>query len=337
MAMRFLHNAWYMGAWADELTEGPVGRMVVGEPVVLFRSEDGRAAALKDACPHRGVPLSLGEVEDELIACPYHGLRFDREGVCRKNPHVKGPPDRLKMKRFQVEERDNIIWVWMGEDVACDADLIPDYSLFSSNDGYVTVRGHLEIDADYRLVIDNLMDLAHAEYIHSDTVGTIGAAERGTAELVKCDGAVSVNALWPGSPPSGVFRPAWSKSELVDQYTDITWRAPANFFLDLAVTEPGEPRGSGLHLPSAHVLTPASERKTHYFWALARDFELQDAGLSAVLKGVVDTAFMTEDAPMIEAAQRTIDSCGHQLLNFSVGDAGSAEVRREIERRILAQ
>ena len=59
--MRFLHNAWYMGAWADELTEGPVGRMVVGEPVVLFRSEDGRAAALKDACPHVNTGIKTGQ------------------------------------------------------------------------------------------------------------------------------------------------------------------------------------------------------------------------------------------------------------------------------------
>src|SRR5882762_10526397 len=83
----FVRNAWYMGAWVREIAEKPVGRVILGEPVVMFRTASGAFGALRDVCPHRAVPLSLGTVEGERIRCPYHSLEFDIAGVCRRNPH----------------------------------------------------------------------------------------------------------------------------------------------------------------------------------------------------------------------------------------------------------
>jgi phenylpropionate dioxygenase-like ring-hydroxylating dioxygenase large terminal subunit len=56
----FVRNSWYMGAWARELREKPVGRLILGEPVVMFRTASGAFGAMRDVCPHRAVPLSLG-------------------------------------------------------------------------------------------------------------------------------------------------------------------------------------------------------------------------------------------------------------------------------------
>ena len=330
--MGFVRNAWYMAGWATDLEDGPVARIMLGDPVVVFRGEDGAVGALYDVCPHRAVPLSLGTVSGGHLICPYHGLAFDTAGICRKNPHVKGPPERMKTRAYPVAEQHGIIWIWPGEADKADAELIPEYSFLVSPAEFAVGRGYLHVEADYRLVIDNLMDLAHADYIHVNTVGQPGAAEVQQAAVVRDGDTISVNTLWPDLPPSALHKRGWTRTERVDKYLDMKWQRASNLFLDLGIMAPGEPRASGVRTPGVHILTPETEKSTHYFWAVARDFDKDDQDLTAHMVRVVNTAFTTEDKPIIEAAQRNLDRTGVKLRNFTTGDSGSALVRRELER-----
>ncbi len=329
----FVRNSWYMAAWAETVGETPVAITIANDPVVLFRSGE-TIGALYDVCPHRAVPLSLGHVADGTLVCPYHGIAFDAGGICRKNPHVKGPPERLEARAYPVVQRHGIVWLWPGDAAAADATLIPDYSWFSTPSEFTTARGYLHIEADYRLVIDNLMDLAHADYIHANTLGQPGAAEVQQARVVREGRTISVNTIWPDLPPSALHKQAWTRTERVDKYLDMKWQPPSNLLLDLGVMGPGEPRESGIRTPGAHILTPETERTTHYFWASSRDFKLDDAELTARITAIVGTAFHREDKPIIEAAQRNIERTGAKLRNLTTGDSGSALVRRELDRLI---
>ena len=87
-----LRNAWYIGAWADELGDKPVARRICGDPVVLFRDGSGRAAALADRCCHRAAPLHLGRLVEAGIQCGYHGFRFRHDGTLRDDPRAKVDP-----------------------------------------------------------------------------------------------------------------------------------------------------------------------------------------------------------------------------------------------------
>ena len=330
--MTFIRDAWYMTGWADELTDRPRAITVLNEPLVLFRGADGVVGALADICPHRAVPLSMGTVAGNHIVCPYHGIELDRGGVCRRNPHVQGAPDRLRARAYPAAERDGFVWVWMGDEAAADPDLICDYGWFDAPDRFATGRGYLQIAADYRMVIDNLMDLAHADYIHANTVGQPGAAEVQQVEVVRGENSVSVNTLWPDLPPSALHKQAWTRTERVDKYLDMTWRPASNLLLDLGIMPPGEPRANGIHTPAAHILTPETDSTTHYFWVVARDFKRDDHALTERLVGIVGQAFVTEDKPIIEAAQRNVERTGAPLRNFTKGDAGSAMVRRRIDQ-----
>jgi vanillate O-demethylase monooxygenase subunit len=330
--MGFVFNAWYMAAWSRELNQAPIGRTILGLPVVIFRTESGDIGALSDACPHRAVPLSRGSVAGNHIRCAYHALEFDVAGVCRHNPHVKGPSDRITTRSFAVALRHGIVWIWMGDPSHANPDAIVDYGWFDQAERFAVATGYVKIAADYRLVIDNLMDLAHAEYIHQTTVGTPGAATAQRAQVISGDGAVSVNSAWLNLPPSAAVKQMWTHSERVDQYQDMTWRPVGNLYLDVAVTVPGGPRAAGTHLPSAHILTPETERSTHYFWASGRDFEVGNESLTAAFGEIVGHAFGTEDKPMLEEAQRMLEATHPRLLNLTAGDAGSARVRSEIDR-----
>ncbi|QJW85344.1 Rieske 2Fe-2S domain-containing protein [Ramlibacter terrae] len=161
----------------DAPGRGTIARTVPGEPLVAFRGDDGVAAVVADRCPHRGVPLSLGKVAGPTLQCPYHGLRFNGAGACVHNPHVKGDPGRLAVRSYPVVERFGAVWVWTGDAALADAAKVPDYSWFDAGrPGYRTVRGQLHVQAGFRLVIDNLLDLSHAEYLHAGTVGTPGSS-----------------------------------------------------------------------------------------------------------------------------------------------------------------
>ena len=77
-----LRRHWHPVARSDAIDSGPVGVVLLGEPLVVFRL-GGRACVASDRCPHRGSPLSLGSYDDDCLVCPYHGLRYSADGQVR--------------------------------------------------------------------------------------------------------------------------------------------------------------------------------------------------------------------------------------------------------------
>ena len=111
----FVRNAWYIAAWSDEVVERPLGRRILGEPVVLFRDSAGAIAVLQDRCCHRGAPLSLGDVVPRGIQCGYHGLVFDSAGQCVLVPGDHKVPPGARVRAYPAVEQDAFVWVWMGD------------------------------------------------------------------------------------------------------------------------------------------------------------------------------------------------------------------------------
>jgi phenylpropionate dioxygenase-like ring-hydroxylating dioxygenase large terminal subunit len=118
----YLHDNWYVAAFAEEVTRVPLRRTLLDESVVLYRTEAGGAVALSDVCPHRRAPLHLGRLHGDVIACPYHGLRFDPSGKCVHNPNFNNPAPAIRAKRYPAVERDDMIWLWMGAEENADPD-----------------------------------------------------------------------------------------------------------------------------------------------------------------------------------------------------------------------
>ena len=110
-----------MPALASQPEPGQMRReMLLGEPVLLGRMRDGEAFAMRDICPHRGVPLSAGKILSEnTVECPYHGWRFRRDGVCSAIPSlVEGQdldPEKIRVRNYPVREQDGLIWVYVAD------------------------------------------------------------------------------------------------------------------------------------------------------------------------------------------------------------------------------
>ena len=111
----FARNAWYIAAWSDEVADKPLARRILNEPVVLFRGQDGRAAALADRCCHRSAPLSLGRVVEEGIECGYHGLVINCAGQCVRVPGQRLIPPDATVRNYPLVEKNRFLWIWPGD------------------------------------------------------------------------------------------------------------------------------------------------------------------------------------------------------------------------------
>jgi len=340
----YLRNAWYVVAWSDDLADGQLlARTILKEPVVFYRTSDGKVAALENRCPHRFAPLHMGQiVNGNAVQCPYHGLEFDPTGACVRNPHgTKNIPPRARVRSYPATEKHKAIWIWMGEGPA-DAAKVPDFSVLDNvPEMHATKRDRITIRANYELIIDNLLDLSHGSFLHA---GILGNSETVEAEItVELDGNDVVvgrhasNATAPGL--FAILMP--SKPERVDKFTRMRWMAPSTLRLVTGICMPGAAPESGTGYHAIHMLTPESDRTTHYFFTAVRFNVLTaDDKLNAQIQDKISTtrrfAFEEQDAPVIEAQQEIIDDAltpvDPVILAIDVGPVRYKQVLQKLIR-----
>lgn len=169
-----IKNVWYIAAHSDELQAGGIlGRSIAGQRIVFCRRADGTVFALEDQCPHRRAPLSMGElVEGVNLRCPYHGITFDGKGTCVSVPGQASFPADWRIRSYPVLEKLRYLWVWTGDPAKChDQNSIPDFMKLGEPP-YESRNGVLPVSADYRLLVDNLLDATHAEFVHHTSFGS---------------------------------------------------------------------------------------------------------------------------------------------------------------------
>ncbi len=93
-------------ARTDEIAPGKAKMVEVeGRKIALFNLE-GSYWAIDDTCTHRGGPLSAGEVEREVVTCPWHGSRFNiKTGEVLISPAIEG------VKSYEVQVEGSIIMI----------------------------------------------------------------------------------------------------------------------------------------------------------------------------------------------------------------------------------
>jgi phenylpropionate dioxygenase-like ring-hydroxylating dioxygenase large terminal subunit len=337
--MTYLRNTWYAAAWATEVdSDRPFARTILDEPLVFFRDASGKPTALADRCPHRFAPLSKGKLNNDTLQCPYHGLRFAADGRCSHNPH--GPvPAVAKVTRYPLLERYGLLWIWMGDARRADEAALPDFSIMTDTDKYTIVSGKIMIEANYQLGIDNLLDLSHAQFLHP-LLGNPDSSDR-TRFRSRVEGT-TVWALtdFPNEPLTPLFQMMWrSASKVGDRRVHMRWDPASNLLLDVGYTECGRPISEGPSMPSAHLLTPETERTTHYFWAAARDSLREDKELSERIRSGIDAAFRREDGPMIAACQQRMGTTDLMSLKplLLKSDAAAVSARRVLAKLVESE
>jgi phenylpropionate dioxygenase-like ring-hydroxylating dioxygenase large terminal subunit len=335
----FLKNCWYVAAWDHELSGGFLARTLLGEPVVLFRSEAGAPVALEDRCCHRHLPLSEGRLVGDTLQCGYHGLTFAFDGACVGIPGQTAIPPDARVKSYPVVERYRWVWIWMGDPALADADLIPDYH-WNDDPGWVSYGDVYYVEGDYRLLIDNLMDLSHIQFLHA---ATLGAGTDMNAEILveRDDENVMVSRWVLDTPPAPIYAEALNTNGHVDRWQNITFTPPSHVVIDAgsAIAGTGAPQGDrsqGVETYSNHTLTPETGQSTHYFWHHARNFRMDDDALTDRLRQMFSSA-LQEDVVAIGAQQRAMNRRPDAPEIDINSDNCSIQTRRLLEFRISAE
>ena len=204
----FLMNCWYVAAWDHELLDGKIlARTLLNKPVVLFRGESGKYVALDDRCCHRAAPLSMGRLEGDCIRCMYHGLKFDDSGTCVEIPGQDRIPPTFTVYSYPIEERNHLIWIWMGDPALADPDLIEDFH-WRDDPGWQSKGELLPLKANYRLLVENLCDLTHVPFIHPTSLNEtmIDRNEQAPVKTTRDGSSVTVERWEFDQPAPSYFR-----------------------------------------------------------------------------------------------------------------------------------
>lgn len=340
----YLKNAWYVAAWAADLGDDLITRTICELPILLYRKENGDPVAMGNLCPHRFAPLHMGKKIGDAVQCGYHGMLFGESGKCVLNPHHGGViSPAMRVDAYPVVERDQLIWLWTGDPEMADPSLIPDFSCYSSP-GFRTIRGTMDVAANYELITDNLLDLTHADFLHEGTLSSEAIT------VSKLETLTQGSTIWANRwCPDGDAPPVWGElmkrqmgmepSTRVDHWLYMRWDAPGQLLLDVGISPVGLPREAGVWAYTGHHLTPVSPTRTIYHWSVVRNHAIDDPDVEAFWQGSIDFAFGIQDKPMIEAQQAAIGDRDITTMH-PVGipaDVAGGKARRMMQRLIAGE
>ena len=321
MPRNYPYNCWYVAAFSHEVSRTLLGRWLLDRPVLLYRREDGTAVALENRCPHRAAPLSLGYLEGDAVRCGYHGFAYSADGRCINVPSIRGPLNAAAVRAFPVVEQPPFVWIYVGDEEQLGSVAPPPVLDWHTDPDFARVSGAMEVQANYMLLKENVLDLTHFGYVHAKSFKIVDWID--PPQFPTGSGQAGYRQLFKASPlPELYARPLGvAAGTPYDRNNYGSFVTPA---LQVAAVDfsPPEAEKVTARLRICHATTPIDARSMHYFWVLGRDHATAEPQMRA-LQGAVESGFL-EDRTMIEAIQALKDRSG----------PGSAMDEREVSVRM---
>jgi len=314
----FIRNAWYVIAFSHEVTaQKGLSRRCCNDPIVLFRTRDGEAAALFDRCPHRGVPLSQGRPIENSIQCAYHGIRFGKTGDCTLIPSQEAISRQMRVRSYPLVERAGFIWIWPGSPQAAKADLLPDHTELGLDRPGWTATPYLmiEIKANYAMLFENLLDTSHISFLHGGAIDTGGAASSTfnaefsdrTARLVR-----TMRGIRPNASVAMQYR--LQEGVPVDRELSSVALLPNVHQIINKFSFPDDPSQEPHVRINVMPITPATSNSLYQFLTMVSSYEEPNhRAVSDAMRAV-----LIEDKVALEAVQLLYDEFGFDLPECSV-------------------
>lgn len=340
----FLRNAWYCAGWdynVSQAKDAVVARQIAGERLVLYRKPDGAVVAMEDRCPHRHASLSMGGKEGDSLRCVYHGMKFGPNGQCIEVPGQSTVPERACVRTFPVVERDNWIWVWMGEPEKAEPGLIP-FAVGYGDPDWNMRTSEIHIETNYRLEIANLMDLSHLTWTHANSLGGTDAYTKALIEHQIQDRGV-VTDFWMRGVPLPVFAQHLFPPEMLfDMHVNVQFSVPCNFMLRFEVHAGGNAKegpSDGLLLLdtwSCQAVTPCDADSVDYYYSWGTSKATDRPGMADMMRTANIQAF-NEDKVVLEAQHRNMKEKPDAPIVGIKHDAGPAKMLRILDGLIAQE
>jgi len=168
-----LRGLWYVALVGADVRPGRMlHKTLLGEPVLIGRGSDGRVFALRDICPHRGIPLHYGSFDGDTVACCYHGWRFDRAGTCVEIPSLREGQQvelgKIRCGSYPCVERQGLVWIYFPryDQTAAEPGDPPRMPVFAdSAKPAAAILQPFPCSTDHAAF--GLMDPTHAAFVHT--------------------------------------------------------------------------------------------------------------------------------------------------------------------------
>ncbi|EES04263.1 chlorophyllide a oxygenase, chloroplastic [Sorghum bicolor] len=293
-----LKNFWYPVAFSSDLKDDTMVPIdCFEEQWVIFRGKDGRPGCVQNTCAHRACPLHLGSVNEGRIQCPYHGWEYSTDGKCEKMPSTKML--NVRIQSLPCFEQEGMVWIWPGDDPPKAT--IP--SLLPPSGFTIHAEIVMELPVEHGLLLDNLLDLAHAPFTHTSTF----AKGWSVPSLVKF--------LTPASGLQGYWDP---------YPIDMEFRPPCMVLSTIGISKPGKLEGKSTqqcstHLHQLHVCLPSSRNKTRLLYRMSLDFApwLKHVPLMHLLWSHFAEKVLNEDLRLVLGQQERMIN-GANIWNWPV-------------------
>lgn len=329
----FLRNAWYVAARSSDVGQSLTPLRMLGENIVVFRTENREPAALEDACCHRKLPLSMGRRQGDHVVCGYHGLTFDRTGACIASPTQNRLPAGARVRCYPAIDRWGMLWIWMGNPALADGDKIVSIDNHDAHGWCLSGGDAMICSCNYLYLTDNLLDPSHVAWVHATTFAA-GGAENTPLNIDASDRGVVVWRWILDQEPPPYYAPLVKFAGRCDRLQHYEVRYPS-IGINKSIFTPAGSGGAGkpLHpeayvMVSYHFLTPTDTDRTRYYWLQHRNTDPHDAAVTAQIAASARNAF-EEDRRVLEAVQHGMATTATPHINLAL-DAGSLRFRRDL-------
>ena len=328
----YVLDAWYAAAAADEVGTSPLARVLLEEPVVLYRTAAGQPVALADRCVHRFARLSAGQVCGDAIACPYHGMRYGPDGACIAIPGQERIPAQARVRSFPVLERYGLLFVWMGDPALADPRRLVDIPQYGGSEWGLS-RGYARFECGWRVILENLIDPAHTSFVHQRTIGNAAGdsvplqARQLGEHTIECgrwiDNAPAVPIVQRFANPAGH----------VDRWQYYYVTPPCTSLVDFGALPTGRPHTpeeqarAPYRVLSYAFITPVGPASSHYFSFQLRNFAAADEAVTREFEQLYHETF-EEDRLLLEGVQQAEERQPAAQPLLIASDSGVARLRR---------
>lgn len=321
-----LRACWHPVAYAHEIpADAPHGTMLLDEPIVIWRGENGQVMAMKDVCIHRGTALSLGWMADGCLVCPYHGWHYDETGACVKIPQTTNPniPTKARTQKYQCQERYGLIWVALEEPVYD----LPEIPEFEGGGWKIVNTGPFPWNADASRQVENFTDFGHFPWVHPGLLGDVNRPVVPDYTVETKGHVLHYTVVRPEASNTDDF-PVFANDEVVTPERRSRYELHLPYTIVLRLGWGGE-KG----MVYFYVGQPISADKCRGYCIIGRNYDFDQP--DSVLQGFEDTIF-DQDKRIVESQrpdQVPFDLADELHLKF---DAVAINYRRAMQDEGLA-
>ena len=333
----FLKNAWYVAAWSNEVNHDLQQILVLGEKICLYRNNNDNVVALEDACPHRKLPLSNGRIKNDGVECGYHGLTFNNQGKCIWAPGDGKIPPKAKVHAYPIQEKYDLVWIWMGDPKLADPSSIIDITNFDNPEWGVNRGEAMELNCNYLLMCDNLLDPTHVAWVHQSSFAQ-SETKDAPLNVTHTDEGYIVHRWMMDAEPAPFYKKIIEFEGHCDRLQHYEVRYPAHALIRAVFTPAGTGGVNGtldektFVMDSYNFMTPTTESQTRYYWFQLRNIRPNDKALSKIMSDDVQHAF-EEDRIVLNAVQIGLNEKKSPTIDLSI-DSGQLRFRRQLAKKI---